>query len=155
MTVQDYGMWERGDKTNQGIPELNASSIGMAKVSLMKQNKQTNSPSLSVSLSFFLSHSFHTMLSVLLWAAENSQAGMGRGFTLCTHEHCLLTSLMNMTQCNLNMASLVLMFLHNFQNSLQACVSSICSSCDTMLREKMVLVVLCQRRQSTILRTGN
>lgn len=25
-------MWERGDKTNQGIPELNASSIGMAKV---------------------------------------------------------------------------------------------------------------------------
>lgn len=29
---QDYGMWERGDKTNQGIPELNASSIGMAKV---------------------------------------------------------------------------------------------------------------------------
>lgn len=26
-------MWERGDKTNQGIPELNASSIGMAKVS--------------------------------------------------------------------------------------------------------------------------
>ncbi|TSL34647.1 Phosphorylase b kinase regulatory subunit alpha, skeletal muscle isoform [Bagarius yarrelli] len=30
--VADYGMWERGDKTNQGIPELNASSIGMAKV---------------------------------------------------------------------------------------------------------------------------
>lgn len=29
---QDYGMWERGDKTNQGIPEINASSIGMAKV---------------------------------------------------------------------------------------------------------------------------
>lgn len=25
-------MWERGDKTNQGITELNASSIGMAKV---------------------------------------------------------------------------------------------------------------------------
>lgn len=25
-------MWERGDKTNQGIAELNASSIGMAKV---------------------------------------------------------------------------------------------------------------------------
>lgn len=31
-TVQDYGMWERGDKTNQGIPELNGSSVGMAKV---------------------------------------------------------------------------------------------------------------------------
>ncbi|MEQ2158288.1 hypothetical protein GOODEAATRI_010672 [Goodea atripinnis] len=29
---QDYGMWERGDKTNQGIPELNGSSVGMAKV---------------------------------------------------------------------------------------------------------------------------
>lgn len=25
-------MWERGDKTNQGIPELNGSSIGIAKV---------------------------------------------------------------------------------------------------------------------------
>ncbi|KAH0624722.1 hypothetical protein JD844_032461 [Phrynosoma platyrhinos] len=33
--VADYGMWERGDKTNQGIPELNASSIGMAKVSFL------------------------------------------------------------------------------------------------------------------------
>ncbi|XP_078682696.1 phosphorylase b kinase regulatory subunit alpha, skeletal muscle isoform-like isoform X8 [Branchiostoma floridae x Branchiostoma belcheri] len=30
----DYGMWERGDKTNHGWPELNASSIGMAKASL-------------------------------------------------------------------------------------------------------------------------
>eukprot|EP00064_Thunnus_orientalis_P002991 superscaffoldBa00000235_g2999 len=29
--VADYGMWERGDKTNQGIPELNASSVGIAK----------------------------------------------------------------------------------------------------------------------------
>lgn len=25
-------MWERGDKTNQGMPELNGSSVGMAKV---------------------------------------------------------------------------------------------------------------------------
>uniref|UniRef100_A0A674IA49 Phosphorylase b kinase regulatory subunit n=1 Tax=Terrapene triunguis TaxID=2587831 RepID=A0A674IA49_9SAUR len=32
--VADYGIWERGDKTNQGIPELNASSIGMAKAAL-------------------------------------------------------------------------------------------------------------------------
>lgn len=31
--VQDFGIWERGDKTNQGITELNASSVGMAKVS--------------------------------------------------------------------------------------------------------------------------
>ena len=29
---QDYGIWERGDKLNHGMPELNASSIGMAKV---------------------------------------------------------------------------------------------------------------------------
>lgn len=29
---QDFGMWERGDKTNKGIPEINVSSIGMAKV---------------------------------------------------------------------------------------------------------------------------
>uniref|UniRef100_A0A8C0XWV4 Phosphorylase b kinase regulatory subunit n=1 Tax=Castor canadensis TaxID=51338 RepID=A0A8C0XWV4_CASCN len=33
--VADYGMWERGDKTNQGIPELNASSVGMAKVTIV------------------------------------------------------------------------------------------------------------------------
>lgn len=26
--LQDYGVWERGDKTNHGLPELNASSIG-------------------------------------------------------------------------------------------------------------------------------
>ncbi|KAL4631702.1 phosphorylase b kinase regulatory subunit alpha, skeletal muscle isoform-like isoform X4 [Arapaima gigas] len=32
--IADYGMWERGDKTNQGIPEINASSIGMAKAAL-------------------------------------------------------------------------------------------------------------------------
>jgi phosphorylase kinase alpha/beta subunit len=32
--IQDYGIWERGDKTNHGLPELNASSIGMAKAAL-------------------------------------------------------------------------------------------------------------------------
>ncbi|KAG7321424.1 hypothetical protein KOW79_015839 [Hemibagrus wyckioides] len=32
--VADFGMWERGEKTNQGIPEINASSIGMAKAAL-------------------------------------------------------------------------------------------------------------------------
>lgn len=37
---QDFGMWERGDKTNKGIPEINASSIGMAKVKRFhKSNK--------------------------------------------------------------------------------------------------------------------
>jgi phosphorylase kinase alpha/beta subunit len=30
----DYGVWERGHKTNHGIAELNASSIGMAKAAL-------------------------------------------------------------------------------------------------------------------------
>ncbi|KAG9485711.1 hypothetical protein GDO78_008674 [Eleutherodactylus coqui] len=34
LKVADYGMWERGDKTNQGIPELNASSVGTAKAAL-------------------------------------------------------------------------------------------------------------------------
>ena len=32
--IPDYGIWERGDKTNHGLPELNASSIGMAKAAL-------------------------------------------------------------------------------------------------------------------------
>ena len=30
----DYGLWERGNKINRGNPELNASSIGMAKAAL-------------------------------------------------------------------------------------------------------------------------
>jgi len=30
----DFGMWERGSKYNTGTPELNASSIGMAKSAL-------------------------------------------------------------------------------------------------------------------------
>uniref|UniRef100_A0A8C4RC14 Phosphorylase b kinase regulatory subunit n=1 Tax=Eptatretus burgeri TaxID=7764 RepID=A0A8C4RC14_EPTBU len=64
--VADYGMWERGDKTNQGIPELNASSIGMAKV----RNHLLFSPlSLSLSLpppskclAIFLQSILHSML---------------------------------------------------------------------------------------------
>ena len=28
--IADYGIWERGDKSNTGILELNSSSIGMA-----------------------------------------------------------------------------------------------------------------------------
>ena len=35
----DYGVWERGAKSNQGIRELNASSIGMAKAALEAVNK--------------------------------------------------------------------------------------------------------------------
>uniref|UniRef100_A0A1A9X0B4 Phosphorylase b kinase regulatory subunit n=1 Tax=Glossina brevipalpis TaxID=37001 RepID=A0A1A9X0B4_9MUSC len=35
----DYGIWERGDKTNHGEPELNASSIGMAKAALEAMNE--------------------------------------------------------------------------------------------------------------------
>jgi phosphorylase kinase alpha/beta subunit len=34
----DYGIWERGNKTNHGKPELNASSIGMAKAALEAMN---------------------------------------------------------------------------------------------------------------------
>ena len=30
----DYGIWERGDKTNHGLPELNTSSLAMAKAAL-------------------------------------------------------------------------------------------------------------------------
>ncbi|XP_055710189.1 probable phosphorylase b kinase regulatory subunit alpha isoform X2 [Phlebotomus papatasi] len=37
--VPDYGIWERGDKTNHGEPELNASSIGMAKAALESMNE--------------------------------------------------------------------------------------------------------------------
>lgn len=37
--VPDYGVWERGDKTNHGEPELNASSIGMAKAALEAMNE--------------------------------------------------------------------------------------------------------------------
>lgn len=32
--VPDYGIWERGDKTNHGLPELNGSSVGLAKAAL-------------------------------------------------------------------------------------------------------------------------
>ncbi|VDO23274.1 unnamed protein product [Brugia timori] len=34
----DYGVWERGDKTNQGIRELNSSSVGMVKAALQALN---------------------------------------------------------------------------------------------------------------------
>ncbi|CAI4231506.1 unnamed protein product [Auanema sp. JU1783] len=34
----DFGVWERGDKTNQGIRELNASSIGLVKAALQALN---------------------------------------------------------------------------------------------------------------------
>lgn len=34
----DFGMWERGDKTNHGVPEINATSIGMARAALEALN---------------------------------------------------------------------------------------------------------------------
>ncbi|WP_218082322.1 glycoside hydrolase family 15 protein [Anthocerotibacter panamensis] len=34
----DYGIWERGNKINHGFPELNTSSIGMAKAALEAMN---------------------------------------------------------------------------------------------------------------------
>ncbi|XP_055331267.1 probable phosphorylase b kinase regulatory subunit alpha [Paramacrobiotus metropolitanus] len=36
--IPDYGVWERGDKTNHGLPELNSSSVGMAKAALEALN---------------------------------------------------------------------------------------------------------------------
>jgi phosphorylase kinase alpha/beta subunit len=35
----DYGVWERGNKMNHGNPELNASSLGMAKAALEAMNE--------------------------------------------------------------------------------------------------------------------
>ncbi|XP_077547677.1 putative phosphorylase b kinase regulatory subunit alpha [Haemaphysalis longicornis] len=37
--VPDFGMWERGEKTNRGIRELNASSVGMAKAAMQALNE--------------------------------------------------------------------------------------------------------------------
>ncbi|EEB10958.1 phosphorylase B kinase alpha, kpb1, putative [Pediculus humanus corporis] len=37
--IPDYGIWERGDKANHGLPELNASSVGMAKAALESMNE--------------------------------------------------------------------------------------------------------------------
>ncbi|CAF2853682.1 unnamed protein product [Rotaria sp. Silwood2] len=37
--IPDYGIWERGDKTNHGYPELNSSSVGMAKAALEAMNE--------------------------------------------------------------------------------------------------------------------
>jgi phosphorylase kinase alpha/beta subunit len=37
--ITDYGIWERGDKTNHGETELNATSIGMAKAALEAINE--------------------------------------------------------------------------------------------------------------------
>ncbi|XP_055604017.1 probable phosphorylase b kinase regulatory subunit alpha isoform X1 [Uranotaenia lowii] len=37
--IPDYGIWERGDKSNHGQTELNASSIGMAKAALEAMNE--------------------------------------------------------------------------------------------------------------------
>lgn len=34
----DFGIWERGDKSNHGEPELNSSSIGMAYAALRAIN---------------------------------------------------------------------------------------------------------------------
>ena len=41
----DYGIWERGDKGNNGLPERNSSSIGMAKAALGPWKASTSSGS--------------------------------------------------------------------------------------------------------------
>jgi phosphorylase kinase alpha/beta subunit len=38
-STPDYGIWERGNKINRGITELNASSVGMAKAALGMRTK--------------------------------------------------------------------------------------------------------------------
>jgi hypothetical protein len=40
LLVQDYVIWECGDKTNSGLPELNATPIGIAKVALEAMNER-------------------------------------------------------------------------------------------------------------------
>ncbi|KII64017.1 Phosphorylase b kinase regulatory subunit alpha, liver isoform [Thelohanellus kitauei] len=67
----DYGIFERGDKTNHGLPELNASSIGMAKV-LLESILPKESLS-KVSLYFFqeVGASLLSILSFPAFAVEN------------------------------------------------------------------------------------
>ena len=36
--IPDFGIWERGNKINNGNPEINASSVGMAKAALLMHN---------------------------------------------------------------------------------------------------------------------
>lgn len=39
LSRKDYGIWERGDKTNHGYLELNSSSVGMAKAAIEAMNE--------------------------------------------------------------------------------------------------------------------
>lgn len=76
--LQDYGMWERGDKTNHGLPELNSSSIGMAKVS-----------SLTFTLTFTLTPILPTHPSTQTNTAVHSKSA--NGYLRVQSAHNLLT----------------------------------------------------------------
>ena len=56
---QDFGIWERGDKSNTGLPELNCTSVGMAKVSRSVCCHQYST--------YLLSPWFVTRAAALLW----------------------------------------------------------------------------------------
>ena len=57
--IPDYGIWERGDKRNHGVTELNASSIGMAKAALEAIHLVRNL--------YAVFNSFHVIRSVLCY----------------------------------------------------------------------------------------
>uniref|UniRef100_A0A8C4N0J4 Phosphorylase b kinase regulatory subunit n=1 Tax=Equus asinus asinus TaxID=83772 RepID=A0A8C4N0J4_EQUAS len=72
----DFGIWERGDKTNQGISELNASSVGMAKViffSLFLPSSILNSILPRASTSKEVDASLLSVVSFPAFAVEDNQ----------------------------------------------------------------------------------
>lgn len=79
-SAQDFGIWERGDKTNQGITELNASSVGMAKVSWEERclcQRAAVTP-----CCFFVEKAGYVELLKLNFPSSDSSRG-GRLFTVC------------------------------------------------------------------------
>ena len=52
--IPDYGIWERGDKLNNGVTELNASSIGMAKAALEAIDQVRKSFNINVTEFFYI-----------------------------------------------------------------------------------------------------
>lgn len=76
--IPDYGIWERGDKTNHGLPELNASSIGMAKAALEAMNELDlfggrGGPSSIIHVLADESQKCHAVLESLLPRESNSK----------------------------------------------------------------------------------
>lgn len=76
--IPDYGIWERGDKTNHGLPELNASSIGMAKAALEAMNELDlfggkGGPSSVIHVLADETHKCHAVLESMLPRESNSK----------------------------------------------------------------------------------